>query len=103
MALSIGPDLPDITRAAVFGLARSGRAALEVLVDRGVEAVGTDRKSAQELGGLPERDGARYVLGSHPESLLDGVQLVVVSPGIPLLLPIFDAARARGIPVISEV
>jgi UDP-N-acetylmuramoylalanine--D-glutamate ligase len=103
MSLSLGPDLPEIARAAVFGLARSGRAAVEVLLSRGVEVVATDAKSREELGDLPERDGVRYVLGGHPESLLSAVDLVVVSPGIPLLLPVFDAARARALPVLSEV
>ena len=45
----------------------------------------------------------RYVLGGHPESLLDGIDLVVVSPGIPLTMPVFDAARARALPVVAEI
>jgi UDP-N-acetylmuramoylalanine--D-glutamate ligase len=103
-ALSIGPDLPEVARAAVFGLARSGRAALEVLARRGVDVVATDRKTVEDLGnGLPALPGVTYELGGHPDSVLDGCDLVVVSPGIPLALPIFDAARARAIPVISEV
>jgi UDP-N-acetylmuramoylalanine--D-glutamate ligase len=102
-ALSIGPDLPDVAKAAVFGLARSGRAALEVLARRGVDVVATDRKTVEELGELPAFPRVSYVLGEHPDSVLDSCDLVVVSPGIPLSLPIFDAARARAIPVISEV
>jgi UDP-N-acetylmuramoylalanine--D-glutamate ligase len=103
MSLSLGPDLPEIARAAVFGLARSGRAAVEVLLARGVEVVATDVKSREELGDLPEPGGVRYVLGGHPESLLESVDLVIVSPGIPLLLPVLDAARARALPVLSEI
>ncbi|HSB36952.1 MAG TPA: UDP-N-acetylmuramoyl-L-alanine--D-glutamate ligase [Thermoanaerobaculia bacterium] len=103
MSLSLGPDLPEIRRAAVFGLARSGRAAVEVLLERDVEVVATDTKTAEQLPGLPARPGLTYVLGGHPASLLAGVDLVVVSPGIPLLLPVFDAARACALPVVSEV
>jgi UDP-N-acetylmuramoylalanine--D-glutamate ligase len=103
MTLNVGPDLPEIRAAAVFGLARSGRAAVTALAERGVAVVGTDAKSAAELGDLPALDGVRWELGSHPPSLLDGVDLVVVSPGIPLTLPVFDTARARAIPVVSEV
>jgi methylmalonyl-CoA mutase cobalamin-binding subunit len=40
MSLSLGPDLPEIRTAAVFGLARSGRAAVTALLERGVEVVG---------------------------------------------------------------
>jgi UDP-N-acetylmuramoylalanine--D-glutamate ligase len=101
MTLSLGPDLPEIRAAAVFGLARSGRAAVAALAERGVEVTGSDAKA--DLEGLVERPGVRYVLGGHPESLLDGVDLVVVSPGIPLALPVFDAARARALPVLAEV
>ncbi|MCM3877195.1 MAG: UDP-N-acetylmuramoyl-L-alanine--D-glutamate ligase [Thermoanaerobaculia bacterium] len=101
MTLSLGPDLPEIRSAAVFGLARSGRAAVTALLERGVEVVGTDAKP--DLTGLAERPGLRYVLGGHPESLLEGVDLVIVSPGIPLTLPVFDAARARALPVVAEI
>jgi len=101
MTLSLGPDLPEIRSAAVFGLARSGRAAVAALAERGVEVTGTDAKAGLE--GLAERPGLRYVLGGHPESLLDGIDLVVVSPGIPLTLPVFDAARARALPVVAEI
>ncbi|MEO8585206.1 MAG: UDP-N-acetylmuramoyl-L-alanine--D-glutamate ligase [Acidobacteriota bacterium] len=101
MTLSLGPDLPEIRAAAVFGLARSGRAAATALVERGVEVVGTDAKP--DLADLVQRPGLRYVLGAHPESILDGADLVVVSPGIPLTLPALDAARARAIPVLSEI
>jgi UDP-N-acetylmuramoylalanine--D-glutamate ligase len=103
MSLDLGPDLAPIARAAVFGLARSGRAAVDVLLSRGVEVVATDVRSREELGELPEREGVRYVFGGHPETLLSAVDLVVVSPGIPLQLPVFDAARACALPVVSEV
>lgn len=103
MSVDVGPDLPEIRTAAVFGLARSGRAAVTALAERGVAVIGTDTKDAAGLGDLPALDGVRWELGSHPLSLLDGVDLVVVSPGIPLTLPVFDAARARAIPVVSEV
>ncbi|MGZ6988801.1 MAG: UDP-N-acetylmuramoyl-L-alanine--D-glutamate ligase [Thermoanaerobaculia bacterium] len=101
MTLSLGPDLPEIRSAAVFGLARSGRAAVAALAERGVEVTGTDVKADPE--GLARRPGVRYVLGGHPESLLDGVDLVVVSPRKPLSLTLLDAARARALPVLAEV
>jgi UDP-N-acetylmuramoylalanine--D-glutamate ligase len=103
MPLNVGPDLPDLNRVAVFGLARSGRASVEALAERGVAVVATDVKTREELGALPEGAGVTYVLGGHPVSLLTGVDLLVVSPGIPMALPIFDTARACAIPVISEV
>jgi UDP-N-acetylmuramoylalanine--D-glutamate ligase len=103
MRLSLGPDLPEIAKVAVIGLARSGRAAVEALADRDVEVVGTDVKTAKELGDLPARPGVTYALGGHPESVLEGADLAVLSPGIPFTLPLVDAARARAIPVVSEI
>jgi UDP-N-acetylmuramoylalanine--D-glutamate ligase len=47
--------------------------------------------------------GARVVLGSHPAELFRRAELVVVSPGVPLALPVFAEARAAGAEIVSEV
>lgn len=103
MSLSLGPDLPEVSRAAVFGLAKSGKATVRALLERGVTVVGTDSALAETLGALPSDERLGLVLGGHPVSLLDGVDLCVVSPGVPMSIPALDAARASGIPVIAEV
>jgi UDP-N-acetylmuramoylalanine--D-glutamate ligase len=77
--------LPE--RALVLGLARSGKAAVAALERRGVGVLGADR----ELG------------NDEDESQLDGVGLLVKSPGVPGKAPLVVAARARGIPVWSEL
>jgi UDP-N-acetylmuramoylalanine--D-glutamate ligase len=70
-------------KALVYGLARSGRAAAERLDD----PVLVDRS-----------------LGNEDDlSLLDGVDVVVKSPGVPGGAPLVVAARERGIPVWSEI
>ena len=71
----------------VLGLARSGRAAAASLERRGVEVVRADR----ELG----NDGEL--------SLLDGVGLLIKSPGVPGDAPLVFEARRRGVRVWSEV
>ena len=43
------------------------------------------------------------MLGEWRDELLEGVGLVVKSPGVPPKAPPVVAARARGIPVISEI
>ena len=70
-------------RALVYGLARSGRAAIERLDDPAV----VDASLGNE-GDL---------------SLLDGVDVLVKSPGVPREAPLVLAAHDRGIPVWSEV
>ena len=103
MSLQLGPDLPDVSRAAVFGLARSGLATVRALLDRGVSVVATDAAPAEKLGALPADERLELVLGGHPASLLAGVDLCVVSPGVPMSIPALDAARASGVPVIAEI
>jgi len=70
-------------RALVYGLARSGRSAAERLDD----PILVDRS-----------------LGNEDDlSLLDRVEVVVKSPGVPSEAPLVAAAHERGIPVWSEV
>ena len=78
---------PAIGRAIVLGLARSGEAARTALIGRGVEVVGADR-----------------TLGNDGDlSLLERVDVLVKSPGVPGEAPLVGAARDRGIPVWSEI
>jgi len=71
----------------VLGLARSGRASSAALERRGVEVVRADRELGNDLD----------------LSLLEGVGLVVKSPGVPGEAPLVSAARDRGMPVWSEI
>jgi UDP-N-acetylmuramoylalanine--D-glutamate ligase len=74
-------------RTIVYGLARSGRSATERLRERGDEVMQVDRSLGNENDLL----------------LLDGVELLVKSPGVPGEAPLVAAAREQGIPVWSEV
>jgi UDP-N-acetylmuramoylalanine--D-glutamate ligase len=89
-------------RALVVGLARSGRAAALALARRGVEVVGVDRDCDLDAGGLADA-GVVVRLGTEDESLLDGAELLVKSPGVAAESPLVAAARAREVPVWSEV
>jgi UDP-N-acetylmuramoylalanine--D-glutamate ligase len=74
-------------RALVYGLARSGQAVARRLNEQGDDVVLVDRTLGNEL----ELD------------LLDGVDVLVKSPGVPGERPLVTIARERGIPVQSEV
>ncbi len=89
-------------RALVVGLARSGRAAALALARRGVEVVAADRSPDADPGRLAAA-GVEVRLGTEDVSLLEGVDLLVKSPGVPAESPQPAAARARGVPVWSEV
>ena len=92
-------------RVLVIGLGRSGLAAAHLAAADGAEVWVTDHRSeadlAANLADLPE--GSRVFAGSHPESSLDGVGLVVVSPGVPPDSRIVRSAMARGIAVATEL
>ena len=85
-------------RALVVGLARSGQAAADVLRARGYDVVGYD---ADADAAAPADLDVR--LGAWDDSLLDGVVVVVKSPGVPSSAAPIAAARDRRIEVISEI
>jgi UDP-N-acetylmuramoylalanine--D-glutamate ligase len=89
-------------RALVLGLARSGEAAALALARRGVPTVGVDRAADVDIGRLAEL-GVEVHLGTEEERVLEDVDLIVKSPGVPGNSPLPAAARARGIPIWSEV
>ena len=89
-------------RVLVVGLARSGRAAALALARRGVAVVAADRSRDADPGRLVAA-GVEVRLGSEEESLLEGVDVVVKSPGVPGESPLAVAARSSGIPIWSEV
>ncbi len=86
----------------VVGLARSGEAAAVALARRGVEVVAADRSDAVDTGRLVAA-GVEVHAGSEEERLLQGVDLVIKSPGVPGESPLPVAARANDIPIWSEV
>ena len=89
-------------RFLVLGLARSGQAAALALRRRGKEVIGVDASAELDTGRLAE-SGVELHLGTEEERLLDGVETLIKSPGVPAEAPLVAAARSRGIPVWSEV
>jgi UDP-N-acetylmuramoylalanine--D-glutamate ligase len=89
-------------KVLVLGLARSGQAAALALRRRGTEVIGVDASQDLDVSRLAEA-GVEVHLGTEEERLLDAVETVIKSPGVPGEAPLVTAARARGIPVWSEV
>ncbi len=93
-------------RVTVVGLARSGVSAAKLLQAVGARVTVADAKpeSAQgeTLAGL-DRAALTVAVGSGYEAALDQAELVVISPGVPFRLPMLDAARRRGVSVVSEL
>ncbi len=93
-------------RVAVLGMARSGRAVARLLARHGAKVRVSDLKSAAELGidaAAWARDGVELRLGGFAPDAFDGIDVAVVSPGIPKTAPVLVEARRRGISLFSEL
>jgi len=89
----------------VIGAARQGLAISRFLAARRAHVVLTDSRPAADLAAesaaladLP----VEFAFGGHPESLLEGADLICVSGGVPLSIPFLVAARNRGIPLSND-
>jgi UDP-N-acetylmuramoylalanine--D-glutamate ligase len=89
-------------RVLVVGLMRSGNAAAEALLARGAQVAAYDRDESLDVGRLRGL-GVEVHLGHEEEQLLQGIDLVVTSPGVPGDAPLIAGAHARAIPVWSEL
>ncbi len=92
------PALFEGRRYAVVGLGRNGSPAAAALAAMGADvAVWDDRPEARAAAAIPLRD---------PADGLAGFDALVLSPGIPHVLPsphpAADAARDAGIPILSD-
>ena len=91
---------------SVFGLHRSGVAVAKLLDNLGAKVLVTDPKSSDELqadiDALQNRD-IDFILGGHDQRCIEKADLVVLSPGVPLDIPILQEARTAGIPITGEL
>ena len=93
-------------RVLVVGLARTGVVVSLFSAGYGAAVTATDEKPESELAETAARlraAGVKLALGAHDPALFLEQDLIVLSPGVPAHLPALDAARARGIPVWSEI
>ncbi len=88
---------------AILGAGRSGLAAARLLHENGLRPFLSDHRpippqAKEELEAL----GIAYEEGGHTEKILKS-DLIILSPGVPLQIPILEEARRRGIPIIGEL
>jgi UDP-N-acetylmuramoylalanine--D-glutamate ligase len=89
-------------RTLVYGLGESGIAATRALLARDSEVLAADANDGDRLRETAVALGADVRLAAGPE-VLDGVDRVVVSPGVRPSDPVLRAAEGAGVPVLSEV
>lgn len=93
-------------KIVVLGAGISGISVARILQQLGASVVVSDAKPIEQF----EQDftelqasGVGLALGKQNEELLDGIDYLVMSPGISIYIPLVSVARKRGISVISEV
>lgn len=93
------------TRVLIIGAARQGLSLARHLTRRGARVILNDQRlpavlndAILSLADLP----VSWALGGHPLGLLEDIDLVCPSGGVPLTLPIVQEALRRGIPLAND-
>ncbi|UCE51950.1 MAG: UDP-N-acetylmuramoyl-L-alanine--D-glutamate ligase [Desulfobacterales bacterium] len=90
----------------VVGLGKTGVAAARFLTKAQASVVGTDTADENELGSqvqMIKELGIKTELGQHQTDTFEGVDLIMISPGVSHTIDPIVRAQNRGIPVIGEV
>ena len=93
-------------KVLVLGLARTGRECARFLAQRGASVQVTDVRSEEELKQEMETLAAlpiRYFLGGEDPDWLEGVDIIVPSPGVPAENVLLKEGSRRGIKILSEI
>ena len=93
-------------RVLIVGMARSGIAAAQLLVKHGADVIVNDSKTAEQLGeairpleALP----VRWELGKPAAEVIDGIDVLVISPVVSKNAAFVKQAKANGVYVIAEL
>ena len=94
-------------KVLVFGMARSGIAVAKLLMEKGARVYICDAKAEADFNGALDElkaMGATFCLGEqHPENLVEGMDALIVSPGVPVEHPAVVRAKALGVEVMGEI
>jgi len=106
-ASTIHPGRRDLIgqHAVILGLARQGVALARFLAQAGAEVTVSDLRTEEDLADeIAQLDGLRirYVLGKHSSALLKGADMLCLSGGVPVDVPIAVEALDRGIAVTND-
>ena len=91
----------------VVGTGISGVAAVKLLSTKRANIIFQDAnlkmKEQDILDKLPRNVEVKVVIGEVPEELLNTVDLVVLSPGVPTDLPYITKLKSKGVPIWGEI
>lgn len=92
-------------RALVIGAARQGLALSRFLAGKGVRVILNDQRPPEQLQAEMQALQGLNILwrtGGHPLDLLDEADVVFVSGGVPLDIPLLVEAVRRGVPLSND-
>ncbi|MFI5264307.1 MAG: UDP-N-acetylmuramoyl-L-alanine--D-glutamate ligase [Candidatus Kapaibacterium sp.] len=92
-------------RFTVLGAGKSGLASVRLLLKhRGKVFVSDSQKESKASEAKKELDelGVSYEFGKNSHAVLEA-DTIVISPGVPVTIPILDLARSKGVPIIGEI
>lgn len=92
-------------RVLVVGLGRTGEALCRFLLNQGASVTVSEKKRPEELGGkisFWKEQGIEVEAGGHSQETFLQADLIILSPGVPWL-PELEAAKEKGIKIISEI
>lgn len=94
-------------KVMVFGTGISGMGAARLLEQAGADVLLYDGNESLDkeavVAKLPEGSRAQIQIGEMPDEILASVDVVIMSPGVPLDIPVVERAKSKGIPVWGEV
>ena len=94
-------------KVLVFGSGISGIGACRLLEQVDKDVILYDGNASLDADKIREQLGnvskAKVVLGELSEEIIDSLELVVMSPGVPTDLPIVESMREKGIPIWGEI
>jgi len=94
-------------QAVVIGLGAAGLSTVRYLVGRGVRVRVSDKRPVEQIEPATvewlRQAGGIMGTGGHTDAMLAGADLVIPGPGVPLALPVLQAARAQGLPIAGEL
>lgn len=99
-------ELNDL-KVLVSGIAKSGISAAKLCKRLGADVTIQDSKTEDKLDSSVISDlkncGIHFYTGKNPDDIVENMDLLVMSPGVPTDLPFVNRARENGVKVIGEI
>ena len=88
----------------VAGFARTGKSVVDFLMGCDCAVTVSDNRPATEFPGLVEKyPNVRFEFDENKIESFTAADLIILSPGIPDTIPALQAAKEKGIPILSEI